>query len=81
MFREKPEHPPAPAAEAPIPIFNFLEGLKLMWKNKNFGLLALIFALKQGTLNSFGMLLSDILTPFGFEAERLATLGLIFMVS
>ena len=62
-----------------MPVMNFLEGFKLMWSNKNFGLLAFIFAIKQGTLNTFGMLLSDILTPFGYTPDILAYFGILFL--
>ena len=46
LFRDKPEHPPTPSSEAPVPVVNSLEGFKLMYTNKNFGLLAAIFAFK-----------------------------------
>lgn len=79
LFKEKPEIPPTPAAAAPMPPLNFMEGFKLMVNNPNFGLLAFIFAMKQGTLTSFGMLVSDILDPFGYSATHLATIGLIML--
>ena len=80
LFRSKPEHPPTPAAEAPVFVVNFLEGFKLMWSNKNFGLLSFIFAFKQATLNSYGMMLADIMSPYGHEPVHLAFLGICFLI-
>ena len=67
MYKERPDTPPSAVAEAPEQLFDFFDTFRLMCTNKNFGLLAMIFVVKQGTLNSFGLLLSDLLTPFGFS--------------
>ena len=80
FFIEKPEIFPTPAAEAPLPVLNYLDGFSMMFSNRNYGYVVLIFAIKQGTLSGFGMLITNILSPFGFTPSDLARIGLIFLV-
>lgn len=81
FFKEKPEIPPTPAAEAPANVVNFMDIFKVFKENRNFSFLVIVFCLKQGTLNSMGTLLSDIFTPYDFDAKFIASLGLIFLAS
>ena len=81
VFRDKPLHPPSPVAEAkpqPLNVCEILQELKI---NKNFRYLLLAFSIVQGTMNSFGLVLSDLFTPFGYSAGFLALCGIIFLVS
>jgi predicted MFS family arabinose efflux permease len=60
---------------------NFFDIIKVIKENSNFTLLAIIFAIKQATLNGFAGFLSDILTPYGFSASQIAFVGLIYGIS
>ena len=81
FFIDKPSIPPTPAADAPVPVINFMDGFRLMKSNINFGLIVVIFAIKQGALTSFGMLIANILEPFGYSPEQLAQVGLALLLS
>ena len=81
FFKNKPDQPPSAVAEEPEKIFNFFNTFTLMWQDSNFGLLALANAIKTGLLNNFGMLLSDLLSPYDYSPEFISMLGLISVIS
>jgi MFS family permease len=81
LFREKPEHPPSPVSEAKIQPLNLFETFTVVKDNASFRYLLIAFGLKQGTMNTFGLLISDIFTPFGYPAGLLALYGMVFFFS
>ena len=60
---------------------NFFEIFTVIKENVNFRYLLIAFGLKQGTMNGFGLLLSDIFTPYGYSAGYISFIGVCLFVS
>ena len=81
LYKEKPDVPPSPVAEAKVEPLDVFQIFQLFRDNKNFRYLLIAFMLKQGIMNGFGLLISDLFTPFGYSAGYLATVGICFFGS
>ena len=76
-FRDKPKVPPSPVAEAKVETLDFFQTFKVIKEDSKFGLLIFAFALKQGAMQGYGILVSDVYTPFGFTARLMANYGVM----
>lgn len=81
VFREKPEHPPSAVAEVPVQNLKLVEAFSVMKQNKSYLLLCLSFALMYGFYLSFGVMISNIFTPFGLTPNNISLVGLYLLLS
>ena len=74
-FKHEPEIPPSKVSTQEPPKVHLSEALSELKVNKNFRLVAFVYAFAISPYDSFGALMALILTPFGFTVAQIAGLG------
>ena len=80
-MREKPTKPPSAVAEVPYEALDFKQSFRALKENPNFLLLVIAFAIPYGAAISFGAVMSNIFTPFGYAPTELAFVALIMLIT
>ena len=81
MVSEKPDTPPSAVATVPYEALDFKQSFRALWKNPNFLLLGISFALPFGSVLAVGALMSNLFDPFGYTPAELSTLALLMLGS
>mmetsp|Transcript_33741 Transcript_33741/g.41649 ORF Transcript_33741/g.41649 Transcript_33741/m.41649 type:complete len:284 (+) Transcript_33741:245-1096(+) len=75
VIRDKPETPPSAVAAAPPTEHSYCENFALLWRNKNFMIMALSYAIVYGVYVAIGTFMSNVLNPFGFTPTEISIAG------
>jgi MFS transporter, FLVCR family, feline leukemia virus subgroup C receptor-related protein len=73
LFREAPPTPPSFSSSQPRE--PFLKSMPILFKDKEFIKLLIVFLLLAGGLNSFGINLEAWMKPFGFKSADVSALA------